>query len=188
MTVGVEVKGLKQALDNMQQLGSDIPLELGRKALREAGIVISGAVKQATYSTFTRRTGQIKEHFGVRVAQALKGSVLNSVVVQYPAAGGGPLLKAAQRRSVAFWWRFLEFGTSGRRTSTTPKFHRLGRIARGQRQEKALATYSAARSLGDLAARPWVRPAFSASAQTAVERFRDVLLKGIENETTSLPK
>lgn len=190
---GIEIFGLKEARDNLYRLSRDLGIQITRAALLDAALIINRAIKNETYSTFTRRTGRIKAGFGVRVGKQPKNSVLNAVVVQYPReVSVGPRLKAAREKSdrnaVAYWWRFLEFGTSGRRAVRTPKHLRLGRLARGGKQQKAEAAYNAARALGDLAARPWVRPAFRGSVEAAVEQFGKSIRENTDKEVSKLPK
>lgn len=191
--MGIEVTGLKEARENLYKLSEEVGVKITRAALLEAGLVINRAIKAATYSTFTRRTGQIRAHFGVRVGAEPKDNVISAVVVQYPAAtSSGPRLASVrvqqERRSVAYWWRFLEFGTSGRRAQRTPKHVRAGRIARGTKQQRAEAAYSASRALGDLSARPWVRPAFRASVAEAVDHFATAFRRTTDEEVNKLPK
>jgi len=189
----ITVKGLKEARANLDKLSKETGVKITRAALLSAALIINREIKAATYSTFTRRTGRIKAGFGVRVGKEPKDDVLSAVVVEYPREqSSGPLLKAvrdkAERNAVAYWWRFLEFGTSGRRAAKTPKHQRQGRVARGIKQQRAEAAYNAARSRGDLAARPWVRPAFRGSVQQAVEQFSKSFRENTDKEVKALQK
>lgn len=204
---GMEVKGLKQALANLNAIGSDaVRTDIGRKALRDGLLVINRAVKGATYTTFNRVTGFTRAGFGVRVAIKPKGTVLNSVIVQYPQSIAGtsagqklvrqhytPKAKGRKQSTfnVAFWWRFLEFGTKGRRTARTPKSARTGRMARGKgskASQRALARYTAAKGQGDIAARPWVGPAFQRTRDDATDEFSKVFKALLEAYGTNLSK
>lgn len=193
MADSIEVKGLKEARENLYKLSEEVGVAITRAALLAGALVISSAVKDSTYSTFTRRSGAIKAGFGVRVGKHPKENVLSAVVVQYPRAGtSGPRLKAVRdaenRRSIAYWWRFLEFGTTGRRAARTPKHLRQGRVARGVKQQRAEAAYNAARALGDLGPRPWVRPAFRGSVGDALDTFQRSITENVEKEVNKLPK
>lgn len=199
----VEVRGLREAAKNLEALGKVGATELSRDALRDGARVLVRSIKAATYTTFQRQTGFIKSGFGAVVAKDLKSGVLRAWVMQLEQSlAGGSAEKKAQRAAhlpkskgrkqsfynVAFYWRFLEFGTQGRRTATTPKFHRAGRIARGKRQEKALGRYNAGKSLGDISPRPWVRPAFAGSAASSIETFEKSFRTRIETAVKDLPK
>jgi HK97 gp10 family phage protein len=204
----IEVKGLSQALANLEKLSKDVQLKLPRDALRDASWVIANAIRSTTYNTFSKLTGAIQSGFSVQVAQQPHTPTeLDAYVVQYQQAIGGTspatilfrnaVLSHRRRgrsrkpidvRQVAFWWRFLEFGTQPRKASRTPSFVRQHKTARTQRQHKQLAAFNAAPSRGGIHGRSWVRPAFSASAETAVQTFRDSLLRGLTTETDQLPK
>jgi len=204
MAEGITVSGLRQALGNLSRIKGDIAFRVGREASLAAGLVITNAVKRATYTTFNRQTGAIQSGFGVRVGHELKGTKLNSVVVEYPQNVGGHSLKGLMKlfhgrrtsqaaktpadAGVAFWWRFLEFGTGKRRSARLPSFMKKGRVARTARNMHAQSRYEHAHSTGALSARPWVRPAFDSSAPAAIDAFRAVFLKRTAEETDNLPK
>lgn len=200
---GVEVKGLRQAGENLLALKGMVRLQIGREALKQGALVINSAVKQATYTTFHRVTGFVQSGFGVRVGQSLKGEVLSAVVVQYPQsmAGTSPMARLVQQHhtpktrhgsvsltNVAFYWRFLELGTKGRHAARTPAFSREGRIARNKRQSRALAKYSASSSLGDISPRPWVGPAFNSTKQAAIDKFAATTRQLTEQAINAMPK
>ena len=208
MAGSIEVKGLSQALQNLHQLSADVQLKLSRDALREASWAIAKAIRAATYTTFNKITGAVQSGFSVQVAnQQHKANELDAYVVEYQQGIAGTSAAAMafrkaviahrRRRSrqpiqlaqVAFWWRFLEFGTQPRRAMRTPAFSRhRTKFRRTERQKKRLAAFNASPSRGGIHGRSWVRPAFSASAETAVQTFRDTLLKALEQETDQLPK
>lgn len=191
--IRMEVKGLKQALANLDKVGKEIGTKALRASLLSAALIINRAVKSATYTTFVQRSGAIRAGMGVRVGRELKDDRLSAVIVEFERTNtSGPLLKSARERiaktNVAYWWRFLEFGTANRRAAKTPKASRSGRIQRGRKHLLATARYAASASVGDVAARPWVRPAFSATAQQAVEKFRADLRATLEREVNNLSK
>lgn len=204
---GIEVKGLAQALQNLQQLTKDVQLKLSRDALRDASWVIANAVRAATYTTFNKISGAVQRGFSVQVAHEPHTSTeLDAYVVEYQQGITGTSAAAlafrkaviAHRRKrsrqpiqlqqVAFWWRFLEFGTQPRRAMRTPSFSRNAKFRRTDRQKKRLAAFNASPSRGGISGRSWVRPAFAASAQTAIETFRNSLLRELQKETDQLPK
>lgn len=203
MSPPLEVKGLKQAIANLNDLNGKVKLEVGRLALRAALLRVLEAVKAATYTTFHRETGAIKAGFGVRVGRELRGEVLASVVVEYPQTmiGNTPMTQAfrrhrARRRSrsrkavnlfqIAYWWLYLEFGTAERRTARKPKT--LIRRAGATRLNRAIGKWEAAASTGYVAARPWVRPTFANTAQAAVDIFTATMREKIEEQTDAMPK
>jgi HK97 gp10 family phage protein len=200
---GVTITGLRELGANLQALGALVQKEIGREALLQASLLITAAVKDATYTTFNRITGFTQSGFGVRVGKEMKGTVLSAVVVQYPQniTGTDAMARLVQHyhtprphhgsvavETYAYWWRFLEFGTHGRHARRTPKFAREGRIARNRRQASALARYAKSASLGDLAPRPWVGPAFNASAQAAIQKFTSTTREQIEQRVNAMPK
>ena len=201
----IELRGLREAAENLRKIGKVAATELSRDALRDGALVVNRAVKAATYTTFQRRTGFIKAGFGVRVAKELKGDVLRAWIVQYEQSlAGGSAEKKAQRAAylpaakgrkqsfynLAFWWRFLEFGTKGRRNARTSKGARISKKTGllNLRTRRAKARYDAAKSLGDIAPRPWVRPAFGGSAAGAIETFDRSFRRRLSAEIDNLPK
>jgi HK97 gp10 family phage protein len=205
MPARIEVKGLSRAKKNFEQLKTDVQIKLGRDALAQGALVIARAVRAATYTTFNRMSGAIRSGFSVRVARSPTGdAVLNSFIVQrqQSIAGTSPatalfrahFVKKRQRSgsikldNVAFWWRFLEFGTGPRRASRTPSFLRKNKTATTKRQHAALARWSASPGRGGIKSRSWVRPALGTSADASVNTFRDVLLRKLAEETEQLPK
>jgi HK97 gp10 family phage protein len=200
MANGITVTGLREAAANLTKIKSDVALQAGREASLAAGLVITDAVKRATYSTFNRVEGAIKSGFGVRVGHALKGTTLNSVVVEYPQTIVGAVLSKMQRHTgkaaastpaeagVAFWWRFLEIGTQPHRSVRMPSFMKQGVAPRTRRNVRAGERYQHSHSLGSIGGRSWVRPAFSSSAPAAIEAFRAAFLKRAAIETDKLQK
>jgi bacteriophage HK97-gp10 putative tail-component len=201
MPVRVEIKGLKQAGDNLRKLSTVAQLELSRSALFDGSAVIAGAVRAATYTTFTRRTGLIRSGFKVRVAKQVTSgtSLLPAFIVQAEQAlfgANGKAVRAAvgQSRSrkkesiytFAFYWRFLEYGTGPRRMARKPKASKSGRTSKSQLAK--LAAWAKAKSSGAVTARPWVAPAFASSAAAAIAAFADSFGRRIDTEVNTLPK
>lgn len=200
----VEVKGLRQAVENLTLLAGPLRDKIGHQAQLDASLVISRAMAAATYTTFNRQTGFIRSGFGVRVARGLKGELLTSVVVQYPQriSGSNPMVRAYRKRHlsisprtrkveldhVAYWWRFLEFGTGPRFSAKKPRFLKRGLAPRSERDWKSLRSYAAAGGHGAIRARPWVRPAFSGSAERSIDTYRDTFVQQVESEVNNLPK
>jgi HK97 gp10 family phage protein len=196
----LEVKGLNEAIRNLNDLDGQVKSKIGRDALRDGLLLVNKTVKAATYSTFKRATGAIQAGFGVRVGKALKGTVLAAVVVQYPQSmiGNTPMTKAYRRHhaakgrsrkpvdlnQVAYWWRFLEFGTGERRTARTPRFSHI----RTKRQAKTVEKFLGAKGVGYVGPRPWVRPAFQGTAQGAVDAFTATMRQEIETNVNAMTK
>lgn len=194
----LEVKGLRQAAENLADLEGAVQKEIARDSLRAGALDILAAVKGATYTTFIKRSGYIKSGFGVRVGHDLVGSTLNSFIVQYPqniagASAATKLFRASVLKSskrprsvnlehVAFYWRFLEFGTRQRRSVREPKGSRT------KSQQRALEKFKASHALGAIAARPWVRPAFAATAGQSVEAFAAKMRTEIDAKVSGYPK
>jgi hypothetical protein len=197
--VRIQLTGLSEAKANFEKLGSEAQKEIGRKALREAGWTLARPMRAATYTTFVRRTRAIRSGLGVAVQLDAKSNALTGYVEEYPQSIAGPATpfkalvrkrlgskrrRAVQTTSIAFWWRFLEFGTGPRRSTRTPGFLRSGKIGsttKGQlRQLKAVGRWQASASRGGIKSRSWVRPIFGAKAPAAIEAFRDTFLKLID--------
>jgi HK97 gp10 family phage protein len=200
----LQVKGLRRTAENLQRLAGKVQLTIAREASRAAMRVIARAAAAATYTTFERETGATKSGFGTRVA-ALRGTTMVSYVVQYPQniSGSSPmavayrqhhLASARNKRArkvdlqhVAFWWRFLEFGTKPHAQVRKPNW--LGkRTARNKREAAGAVRFMSAAIVPGIAARPWVRPAFNATGSAAVTTFERELRQGTESEINNLPK
>jgi hypothetical protein len=210
----IQVVGLKQAKENFKKLDGEIKTNIGRSSIKEALLVIVRAIKARTYTTFRRRSGFIKKGFGVVVYKTLKNERLDGRVVQYPqsALGGGyeqggvnpgKFRQSAFRKgkweknpdklAEAFWWRFLEEGAglaAIRKSVPTPKGTRISKKTskKNIRTRRALARYEAAKSLGKIRARPWVRPAVSSSVDISVGKFTNVIREMIVEAAKNLPK
>lgn len=200
----LKVTGLKEAIENFNKLTGLVRKEIGRDALRAGLLIVNKAVKASTYTTFRRVDGVIQSGFGVRVGKGPKGSVLTAVVVEYPQSmiGNTPMTRAFRRHhspsrkfatgrgravnlfQIAYWWRFLEFGTQERRTARQPK----SMVRKTRRQQRAVYRWQTASSTGSVAPRPWVRPAFQGTAQSAVDAFVATMHQRIEETVNSMRK
>lgn len=199
----LQVRGLKQAAANLNALPGLIKTQIGRDALRAAGRVLETEVKARTYTTFHKLTGAIQSGLHVSIGHDLKGELLFGVVGEYPDAAAGVSQVGIKRMmragrgsvtpldNVAFWWRFLEFGTGPRRARSTPRVavrnQRADRTLT-PRQGKQLTRWMASPSRGGVGSRAWVRPAFSAKAPEAIDAFSAAMRDGIEREVNNLPK
>jgi hypothetical protein len=206
VTVSVKVSGLRQAAENLMEIGSgETRTRIARDASRAASWVVADDVKAATYSTFNRVSGWIKSGIGVRVATGVRDNVLNAVVAELPQYAGSfnPMAKlfrahhpgkAHSRKQpslaqVAFYWRFLEFGTKERHAKRTPKFtYRAASKQRTKRQSVHLALWSSSPSRGGIAPRSWVRPALQASELNAVQTYESTMRERTETEIANLQK
>jgi hypothetical protein len=193
MAVEIQVRGLKQAAQNLLLIGKVAATETSRKSILESLLVLVRAIKAATYTTgFQKRTGAVKAGFGARVAFGVKGTFLRGWIVQYPQPGVGIRAKARAKDSskagVAFYWRFLELGTHGRRTARTPKFLKKGNLFLSPAHKRSAARYAAAASLGDLPPRPWVGPTFKSQAARAIEVFGVTFKNRVQAAVENLPK
>jgi HK97 gp10 family phage protein len=205
--IRIEIKGLGQAKANFQQLSGQVQRDIGRQALRDAARKLAEPMKAATYTTFTRRTGAIRAGLGVGVQHDPRSDKLTGYVEQYAQSIAGPAtpfaslvrqrLGTKRRRlaptsSIAFWWRFLEFGTGPRRAGGTPAFlrgHKVGSHPKGQaRQLKSVGAWLATGNRGGVTARPWLRPVFGANAPQAIQSFRDTMLRLIDAAVSAMPK
>jgi HK97 gp10 family phage protein len=207
MASRIEVKGLTQAKDNFQKLSGLVQKEIGRETLREAGWMLARPMRAATYTTFVRRTGAIRSGLGVAIQRDAKSDKLTGYVDEFPQSIAGKAtpfaklvrhrLSLKRRRSVpttyiAFWWRYLEFGTGPRRAGRTPAFLRSGKVgttAKGKlRQIKAVGGWLKSPNRGGIKPRPWLRPIFGSNAPNAIESFRATILKLIDAAVSAMPK
>ena len=206
---GVYLEGLAATKDNFNKLSYAAEREIGREALRTLGWVLAKPMKAATYSTFTRRTGAIRQLLGVTVRQEPQSHKLTGYVEEFAApitgTSASPFVAMIRKRrnstgkrsvsirpSTAFYWRFLEFGTGPRRTARTPSFLRTGKIsssAKGQsRQLKGAQRWQRSASRGGIKARTWLRPIFGSNAPDAIQSFRVAFLKLVDAATSAMPK
>src|SRR5262245_47382206 len=158
----VQVLGLKQTSENFQNINGPMKLRIGRAAALQGALIINSAVKLNTYRTFRRITGMIQSGFGVRVAKKLDhDNVLNTFVVQYPQqiTGGSDIAVAFRKQylrvrprarsvsikpHIAYWWRFLEFGTGPRFSKKKPSFLRRGLAPRSKADWSSLHRFAQA--------------------------------------------
>jgi len=207
MPTRIEVKGLSEAKDNFQKLSGLVQKEIGRESLREAGWTLSRPMRAATYTTFVRRTGAIRSGLGVAIQRDAKNDKLTGYVEEFPQSIAGKAtpfaelvrhrLSLKRRRSVptsyiAFWWRYLEFGTGPRRAGRTPAFLRSGKVgssAKSQvRQLRAVGRWLKTANRGGIKPRTWLRPIFGSNAPSAIQSFRDTILKLIHTAVSTMPK
>lgn len=207
MPTRMDVKGLSEAKANFEKLGTLVQQEIGRQSLREAAWELAKPMRAATYTTFQRRTGAIRSGLSVSIQREPKDGSLTGYVEEYAQSIAGPATPfatlvrkrlAAKRRKatptsyVAFWWRYLEFGTGPRRAGSTPTFLRSGKIAgttRGQlRQLKSAQRWLATASRGGIKSRSWIRPVFGGAAPQSITSFRDTILKLIDAAVSAMPK
>lgn len=199
---GIEVTGLKQCLDNMKKLSTDVQRELAGQALREAMWTIAEPMRAATYTTgFKRITGAIRQGLSVAVQHDPKNQELKAYVVEYPQsiAGAETPFKALVRkrrarsrkkvdvRQTAYWWMFLERGTQARKSVRTPKATAKS-LRPGTRSARARARFEAAASRGGIRKMPWLEPTFNATAAQAINTCRDTIRKLIDAAVSAMPK
>jgi hypothetical protein len=203
----LEVKGLKEAADNLKKLDKDMQGKIGRAALRDLGWQLAKPMRSATYTTgFKRITGAIQKGLSVAVLKEPDNNQLRGYVVEYPQGITGPETPFAalirkrrgagagrRKRSVsiakstAYWWRYMEFGTGPRHASATPKFLRRG-AARTARQKKSVARWASSPSRGGVPSHSWIRPIFNSQMAPAIEKFRDLIKKLIDAAVSDMPK
>jgi hypothetical protein len=207
-TGNVQTLGLKQTTANFATIAGPLKDKIGRAAALQGALVMNRAIKAATYTTFHRATGFIQSGFGVRVGKHLTpAGVLNTFVVEYPQKiiGSSDIATAYRRQyisartskrsvsiapQVAFWWRFLEFGTHPRFAKKAPSFLKRGQGPHDKRHSDwhSLRAYAAAGSRGQIFSRAWIRPSTAASEHQAVATFSDTFRQQTEIEIDRLPK
>lgn len=207
MPTRVDVKGLSEAKANFEKLGTLVQQEIGRQSLREAAWALAKPMRAATYTTFRRRTGAIRSGLSVSIQREPKDGSLTGYVEEYAQSIAGPAtpfatlvrkrLSAKRHKStptsyVAFWWRYLEFGTGPRHVRRTPSFLRSGRIAKTekgqQRQLSSAKRWMASASRGGIKSRSWLRPIFGSNARNAIQSCRETFLKLVDAAASAMPK
>lgn len=177
-TTTVKVEGLQGCLKNLETMETKIAKKIVKDAARAGGQIILRSVQGSIYRGLTPRTGLLKEGLSVTVGVARSGQRVTAYVKERQTGTGGKSelarvsLAAAMRhartggrvapRFGAFYWRFLEFGVAARQTA--------GGANRGA-----------------LPATANVRGAFSSSSGIAIDRFKDVLIAGVNSEVQQLP-
>lgn len=172
--VVVEVKGLKQALANLERLPELIAENAVKKASRAGGNELLRAVRGNILQGLTERTGLLRKGLAVSVGRGRGGNRITAYVkeLEVKTAGTSARARAARgaafrarkgggmvaKRFGAFYWRFLELGTADRKG------------------------HGALRATGNVGA------AFTSSAGSAIDTFRRVLLQNVQTEVSKLPK
>lgn len=172
--ISIEVKGLSQALANLNEISKRIRNNVTRKATREATKIIAAAIKSQTYKApIDRRTGLLERSQGMSVT--IKGDVITGKVKMRRVNVGNTSAfaksfraKATRKRAIkqvysAFYWRFLEKGTKAR---VTKKGADRGRVP----------------------VQPFVLPAFGSSYSSALSAFQRVFTSETVAAARSLPK
>jgi len=186
----------------MKKLTTDAQHEIGRDALREACWAMTKPMREATYTSgFKRITGAIRTGLSVAVQHDPKDDRLKAYVVEYPQKISGaetPFKTLVRKRAarakkkvdlqqVAFWWRYLEFGTNPRKSVATPKAKRRN-LRPGTRSARARARWEAAPSRGGIKPMPWLRPTFNQTGAQAINSCRDIFTKLIDAAVSAMPK
>jgi HK97 gp10 family phage protein len=218
MPTQIEIEGLKQLGRNFAELGSEVQHDIGRQSLRDGAWALVKKMRAATYTTFRKQSGYIQSGLSVAVANDPKNNgQLTSWAIEYPQSivgtspatalfrkhmrlkghrpsakqgGGGARVELS---GVAYWWRFLEFGTGPRKAVATPRFLRTGRLARNDRVRarqtgRAKAWLGAGGSRGAITSRKWLRPTFGGNAPDAINTFRETINKLIDAAVSAMPK
>ena len=149
--------------------------KIAKVALRSLNFHILDVIRSNTYSTFEQTTGLIKSGLGVRTGNLTGGSIA-SFIVENPQAtismGKVAFMSVARRPRasglppkswVAFYWRFLEFGT----------------------QPRSLTSNGAYRGSGP--ERSWVRPSFQQAVGGALEAFKKLVKDMTDEACKELP-
>lgn len=178
--ITAEVKGLREALDNLKRLPDIIANKIVRKASRQGGNVLLKAVRGGIYSGLQKRTGLMGFGLGLNVGMARSKNRVTAYIKEreIKTAGEGRSSRAARAgafakrsrqsqrvapRFGAFYWRFLELGVAERRTASG-------------------ANRGALRPTGNVGA------AFTSAAGSAIDTFRRILQADIETEVSKMPK
>lgn len=175
-----EVKGLQQALDNLQRIPTLLATTAVKKASRAGGTVLIKAVRGTIYRGLQKRTGLLTAGLSVNVGVAPSKNRVTAYIKEREVktagttrtniaarAGAWGKRKRGSTRIApkfgAFYWRFLEFGVGARQTASGA-------------------------NRGALAPTGNVRAAFTAAAGSAIDTFRQILLAETETEVSKLPK
>lgn len=157
----VQVVGLEALEHNFKHL-----LELdkgeGAKAARAALRAGAKAIADDAKVRVPRDEGDLMRAIRVATTKDEKG---------VPVAG--IRIKAARGQKQPFWWRFVEYGTG-------PRFRRR------RRQGKVVKKLGA--PTGTMPARPFIRPAYEAKKNEAVQKVRMVLARHIQKRLKKLKR
>jgi len=190
--VKIEVKGLAKTAANLKSLGTAMATVVARDSLRAGAQSIISKLRGATYTTFQRLDGMIKAGYQARVGRSAKGEILHSVIAQKQQSLKGAAFKGVRARlrrpgrkrgptrAVAFWWRFLEYGTE-------PRGNVAGQRLR-QKGKKTIRLRSTGKNLGSVEPRPWVGPTLAGAASGAVIATANKMRERIDEEAKKLPK
>jgi len=218
MATVIEVKGLAECQANFRALLRDTRTKIANDAMREMAWRLARPMRAATYTTFAKQSGKIQSGLSVIVQKEFSGTELKAHVVEYPQSITGPdpvqqLFRKHMRlkghrpgrkysgpdkgarvdlAGVAYWWRFLEFGTQMRRAMRTPNFLKTGKISSNPKRQGAqraqAASWQSSPSRGGITSRSWLRPIAASTSPSAIDGFRDVLLDEIDKAVNAYTK
>lgn len=132
--VTVKVEGLRATAQNLLVFNQRIQKNIGRTALRAAANTLGKRIKADSGTTYKSITGMVKRGFSTGIAKVQPGEIQYASVYQRKqnistktAAGKLAAHKLTRRgkaappkKALAYWWRFLEFGTKPRKRGSGP--------------------------------------------------------------------
>jgi HK97 gp10 family phage protein len=168
------VLGLPNLLQNLTALQQKLALSILRQSSRAAANIYLQTTRSGTYGAGrVQRTGLLQRSQGV--TSRVQGDVITASVKMRSVnvASNTSIAKTFRRvhsitpgkgpsKFIAFYWRFLEFGTPSRATK-------------------------AGANRGSISPRPWVAPAFNARADAAIEAYRRNTSDRLDDEARKLP-
>jgi hypothetical protein len=177
--VRMKLTGMREALDNLDKLSDKFKDRIPKIAARKAAKVIVKAVGAVIYQGLTKRTGLLGKGLGANVRYSTAGNQIRAYVVERQVKTSGKsavsrvALKGAIKRARtgkriapkfgAFYWRFLEFGSTARQTGSGA-------------------------NRGALPATGNVQRAFGSAAASAVTVFQKTFADETENAAKQLKK
>lgn len=159
----IRVDGLKETTDRLADLDRRLRVNIVRRALRAGLKVTLQPLKDAAYQTNVKRTGLLARSLAVKIQRVSKKTPEVGGIITANEIKGGRAIRLGKKgggndaRYRAFYWRFLEYGTAARKTAS-----------------------GANRGAGPV--RAWAKPVVQARARQMVERFRDAVAAGIDQE------
>lgn len=170
MTTETRVLGLPNLMQNLRTLEEKLALSILRQSSRKAANVYLAATRATTYGTGRQKiTGLLQR--SQSIASKMQGDTITSgVKVRAVSVSSTSSFARNYRRvhnttktkTLAYYWRFLEFGTPQRHTKSGA-------------------------NRGLITPRPWVRPAFEARADAAIEAYRVNTRDRLDEEARQLP-